>query len=156
MRITVEGLPEVEDTLKELPRVARIAAQDRAIKAAAAVVVSAIVARAVFRKGYATGRLAGAIAFFPSQVGGEPSGLVKPDRRMKGAPGRHAHLVEYGTAAHAALYYGRSPYTHPGTAAQAFFHPGVEASADQALDVMLGVIDAEVTGYWTAHGGDVA
>jgi HK97 gp10 family phage protein len=144
---SVDGIPELASVLAGLPAVVRDDAMRKAIPPAGEMVRAAIAAAAPVR----TGKLRGSITFFATQIGGAPSGLVKPDRR-RGKGGSHAHLVEFGTAAHAGKYYGRTSQ-HPGTRARPFFQSTVDAVADSAAETMIRVVADEISTYWDRQGG---
>ena len=72
--------------------------------------------------------------------------------RRRGGGGRHAHLVEFDTKAHASKYYG-NPSKHPGTKGQPFFQPAVDATEDQAMELMERSIGEQLEAYWNRQGG---
>lgn len=149
-RLTVEGNEELELALKGLPHDIRRTILADAIRPEGEAMRAAIEA-AVPSGPYSTGRLKGSIVFRETQIGGEPSGVVVPNRK-KGGGGKHAHLVEHGAAPHAGKYYGR-PSQHPGAPAQPFFQKTVDALQEGALDRMEQAVSARIDSYWESQGG---
>lgn len=150
--LAIYGLPEFEAVLKDLPFAVRSDALRKAIRAAGDIVVAEIKSAANFGS-YSRGEkgVKGSIKFFESQIGGNPSGVVKPDRRLRGG-GRHAHLVEFPVVPHESRYYGRRAQ-HPGTRGQPFFQPSVDKVEAQALDMMRQIVSDAVAAYWEKSGG---
>ncbi len=150
--LAINGLPEFEAMLKDLPVWVSHEIVRKAIRAAGEMVVAAIKARANFGP-YSEGErgLKGSIKLFEYPLMGRPFGIVKPDRR-RGGGGRHAHLVEFPVAPHLAKYYGR-PFQHPGTRAQPFFQPAVDAVEGEAVELMKKTVSDAVATYWENAGG---
>ena len=140
IHVDLDDLNELKKRFEALPAEFRGSAMTAVIRQTAPIVRDAIQARAVFgRHGklYGDGGLRESIQIFYSTISGQPSAVVRPDRRRNGG-GRHAHLVEFDTAPHEG---------HPGTRAQPFFYPGLEASQEEALDTMERMM-ADIIGEW--------
>lgn len=150
---TVDGIDRFEEALKGIVGAERRAIVKDALKPAAEMVRDEIQGRANFGP-YSRGKLRNSIGVEETQISGEPSVIVRPDRR-KGKGGRHAHLVEFPVAPHESKYYGRKAQ-HPGTKGQPFFNPGVAAKADQALDLMERAMLDAASAHWEKSGGGQA
>lgn len=142
--VKLKGDAEIEKALAGLPSHIQQYALGKAVSSAIEIVADAIRQRANFGP-YSTGKLKQSIEARLTQIGGEPSGVVIPSRK-RGAVGYRAHLAEFGTSPHGG---------HPGTSAQPFFEPGLEASQDYARDAALGAIGDTGAAYWSTKGGDV-
>jgi len=147
VEFTVEGMEELKKALDGIPGHIRRDAMKAAIPPAGEIVREAVANKAPV----ASGRLKGSIVFRATQIAGEASGVVVPNRK-KGGGGRHAHLVERGTKPHDAKYFGR-PAKHPGQAAQPFFWSAAESVSDRAKGVMVASVSESLDRYWTAQGG---
>lgn len=147
-RLTLEGMDELESALNSLPSTVRRTIMADAIRPAAELVRAAVEARAP--RG-ATGKLAKSIVTRETQVNGEPSAVVVPNRK-RGGGGAHAHLVEYGTAPHEGKYYGR-PSQHPGTSANPFWEPAVNATEPAAMDLMERAVGERLESEFNKSGG---
>lgn len=141
-RLTVEGIADLDEALKGLPDDVRRSILADAIRSAGEMVRSAIAGRATFGR-YSTGKLRDSIVFRETQIGGEPSGVIVPNRK-KGGGGRHAHLVEFPTSSHGG---------HPGTRGQPFFEPAVDSTQDAAMDLMERAVSDRIGAYWDSQGG---
>lgn len=150
--LTLDGLPSVEAAFEGVPGAVRRDIMRVALRPAAELIKTAIQGRAHFGPHSRGDRgVKGSIKIQETQIGGEPSVLLKPDAR-KGGGGRHAHLVEFDTKAHASKYYG-NPSKHPGTKGQPFFQPAVDATEDQAMELMERSIGEQLEAYWNRQGG---
>jgi HK97 gp10 family phage protein len=132
IRVSVEGLEEVQRALLALPAHVRQELAAKAIRPAGEMVRDAVKAAAPVL----TGRLRNSIELRETQIAGEPSGVVLPNRKRRGG-GHHAHLVEHGTV-------------H--SRARPFFHPATDAAEPPALDTMERIISDGIEAHWRAQG----
>jgi len=148
---TLDGQPDIQRALEGLPDHLRRTSLAEAIAKAGALVAAGIRDRAHFGE-YSTGALARSIEFRATQIGGEPSGIVVPNRtKGKGrAVGYHGNFVEYGTQPHMEPWRqgGRPVIPHPGMQPEPFFWPGVDATSEAALDAMESTCGVDVQSAW--------
>lgn len=139
--VQVKGLKELQDALNTLPQKLRANVMRGALRAAA----KPMAAEARQRVPVDQGALAESIRVGTKVRGLIATGAVKAGGAAKGKrPAYHAHLVEYGTAAHyiaarppnKMLAIGVYSVDHPGARAHPFMRPALDAQAQASVQAM--------------------
>lgn len=136
IHLSVDGIPELQAALEELPLYVRATILPPIYQEAGQVVLNAILANTP-RK---TGRLAKDIKMIDAQVLGEPGVAIGPTFRKA----KYAGIVEGGASAHGG---------NPGFAGRLYFNSAFDQTKDAAADLITTKTSAAIAAYWARQGG---